>query len=97
MGNGLVGSEVGTALDGTDRNRALRAEYDALASAISGAPVIWQSASRSAYGEVVAGPLQNVGQYECRYYTHTVYIDGVREAAAGTSCRLPGGAWQLAL
>ncbi len=97
MGTGLVGSEVGTELDGTDRNRALRAEYDALEAAISGAPVLWQSASSGSYGEVVAGPLQNIGQYECRYYTHTMYIGGVRQAAAGTSCRMPGGAWSLAL
>jgi surface antigen len=97
MSNGLVGSEVGIGLADADRNRALRAEYDALEAAITGAPVVWQSPSGAAYGEVVAGPLQNIGQYECRYYTHTMYIGGVREAAAGTSCRIPGGAWALAL
>ncbi len=97
MSNGLVGSEVGTGLADADRNRALRAEYDALEATITGAPVVWQSSSGAAYGEVVAGPLQNIGQYECRYYTHTMYVGGVREAAAGTSCRIPGGAWALAL
>ncbi len=97
MGQGLVGSEVGTSLDGADRNRALKAEYDALEAPIAGAPVVWQSPSGSAYGEVIAGPMQNIGQYECRYYTHTIYVGGARQAAAGTSCRMPGGAWSLAL
>jgi surface antigen len=97
MGMGLVGSEIGLSLDAADRNRALRAEYDALETDVAGGRASWNNPAGTAYGEVTPGPIQIIGQYECRYYQHTLYVGGVREAASGTSCRLPGGAWNLAL
>ena len=90
---GVVGSSIGLSLSEADRNRALRAEYDALENGVAGAPVLWQGGARTIYGEVVPGPLYSVNQYECRDYTHTIYVDGVREAGRGTSCRVAGGPW----
>lgn len=90
---GVVGATIGFGLSGDDGQRALAAEYQALQQGAAGAPVLWQGSTPAVYGEVVPGALYTVNEYECRDYAHTIYVNGVREAGRGTSCRIGGGPW----
>lgn len=90
---GLIGNRIGAALDEQDRRRAMEAEYRALQYGPPEAPVVWRSPDSNVYGEVVPGNAYQRGGYDCRDYTHTVYIDGRPEVARGTACRQPDGTW----
>lgn len=90
---GVVGATIGFTLSGTDGQRALSAEYQALNEGVAGVPVLWQGSTSAVYGEVIPGPLYTINEYECRDYAHTIYVNGVREAGRGTSCRVGGGPW----
>jgi len=90
--SGLAGTAIGLDLSAKDRRAALAAEYRALEYGQTGAPIAWRG--RSVRGEVVAGPLYKVNDYDCRQYTHTITIKGKSETARGTACRAPDGAWQ---
>lgn len=90
---GVVGATIGFTLTGSDGQRALAAEYQALQEGVAGVPVLWQGATSGVYGEVIPGPLYTINEYECRDYAHTIYVNGVREAGRGTSCRTAGGPW----
>ncbi len=89
---GLAGTAIGLNLSAKDRRAALAAEYRALEYGLTGAPIVWRG--HSGRGEVVAGPLYKVNDYDCREYTHTITIKGKSETARGTACRAPNGAWQ---
>jgi surface antigen len=90
---GVVGATIGLSLNAEDRRRALEAEFRALEFGIPGAATLWNGVTPSVYGEVVPGPRYSVNEYECRDYTHTIYVGANREAGRGTSCRVAGGAW----
>ena len=40
------------------------------------------------------GPGYKVNTYDCRDYTHTIYISGQPQVARGTACRQPDGTWK---
>jgi len=90
---GVVGATIGFTLSGPDGQRALSAEYQALQEGVAGVPVLWQGSTSAVYGEVIPGPRYTINEYECRDYVHTIYVNGVREAGRGTSCRTAGGPW----
>ena len=90
---GLLGNVIGADLDAADRRAALDAEYRALEYGRPGAPVQWRGNSGH-YGDVVAGAQYRVNDYNCRDYTHTIYIDGEPQVARGTACRQTDGTWQ---
>ncbi len=91
---GFLGNALGSELDAADRQRAADAQYRALEYGRTGAPVEWRG-RRGRYGDVVAGSPYRVNDYNCRDFTHTIYIDGRPETARGTACKQPDGTWQV--
>jgi surface antigen len=90
---GILGGAIGASLDEADRQRAYAAEMQALQYGDPGAPVAWRNPDSGRYGTVVAGaPYQSSGR-GCREYTHTIYINGRPQTAAGVACRNPDGTW----
>ena len=90
---GFIGSAVGASLDEQDRQRAAQAQYQALEYGQSGQQVNWQNPDGHAYGYATPGPVYQVNNYNCRDYTHTIYINGQAEIARGTACRNADGTW----
>ncbi len=93
---GIVGSEIGRSLDEHERRLAIQAEYDALERGGSGRARVWRSERDDTYGEVVPSRPYRRGDYDCRDYTHTIYISGRPEVMRGTACRNPDGTWRAA-
>jgi surface antigen len=91
---GIVGSEIGRSMDRQDQMLAERAEFDAFEKGQSGRPVRWQNPDNGRYGDVVPMAAYRRGAYDCRDYTHTIYIDGRPQAMRGTACRNPDGTWR---
>lgn len=91
---GIVGSEIGRNLDKRDRELAQQAEYDAFEHGRSGAVTRWRDPDNGHYGEVVPSRPYRRAEQDCRDYTHTIYIDGRRQAMRGTACRNPDGTWR---
>lgn len=89
---GVLGGALGANLDAQDRQLASNAQYSAFNS---GRPTQWRGPQSGYYGSVQPGPAFNNGGYQCREYTHTVYIGGRPERAYGTACRQPDGSWQI--
>ncbi|MAY60935.1 MAG: hypothetical protein CML29_01875 [Rhizobiales bacterium] len=80
-------------LSKTDRLRALEAEYKALESAPGGLPVAWKSFDGRASGQVIAATPYQVGQQNCRQYTHSAVIRGQTVTGQGAACRNADGSW----
>ena len=93
---GVVGSEIGRSMDEHDRRLAQEAEYDALERGGSGRARIWRNERNGNYGEIVPSRPYRRGDYDCRDYSHTVYISGRPETMRGTACRNPDGTWRAA-
>ena len=93
---GVVGSEIGRSMDRQDRRLAEEAEYDALERGHSGRARVWRNERNGNYGEIVPYRPYRRGDYDCRDYTHTVYIDGRPQTMRGTACREPNGTWRSA-
>ena len=73
--------------------RALEAEYKALESAPGGLPVAWKSFDGRASGQVIAATPYQVGQQNCRQYTHSAVIRGQTVTGQGAACRNADGSW----
>jgi len=93
IAGGLIGGGIGRNLDQQSRSAALAAEYNALERGSPGQPVEWRGTGET-YGEVVPQQTYQVGSQNCRRYTHTIYVDGQPQQAAGTACRNADGTWQ---
>ncbi len=91
---GIVGSEIGRSMDKEDRDLAARAEYDAFERGPPGRPVRWHNRDNGRYGDIVPMASYRRDNYDCRDYTHTIYIDGRPQAMRGTACRNPDGTWR---
>jgi len=91
---GLIGGAIGRDLDERDRQLAYEAEYRALEYSRSGTPVAWRNPDNGRYGSVVTHAPYRMDGYDCRDYTHTIYIDGRPRTARGTACRQPDGTWR---
>lgn len=92
---GLAGGELGRGLKADDRRTALEAEFRTLEYGRTGMPIVWRGRS-GGRGEVVAGPLYQVNDYDCRDYAHTITTrKDETETARATACRRPGGEWRL--
>ncbi|MGK6315230.1 hypothetical protein [Neorhizobium sp. DT-125] len=87
---GIVG-RTGATLSGSDRSRALEAEYRALETTASGQTIPWKG--NDANGEVVVNAPYQVGTQNCRQYRHTVTVDGKEATARGAACRNSDGTW----
>lgn len=91
LGNGLLGSSAGQ-LTGSDRKKALEAEYRTLEYSPAGKVVSWSGAG-STSGDVMAAQPYQVGSQNCRQYTHSFTIAGAPHSARGTACRNADGSW----
>jgi surface antigen len=91
---GIIGHDIGRKLDQRDRMLAQQAELDGLERGPSGRPVRWRNPDNGRYGDFVPLEPYRRGAYDCRDFTHTVYIDGRPQAMRGTACRNPDGTWR---
>ncbi|MES5097503.1 hypothetical protein ABUK73_04660 [Agrobacterium sp. BA1120] len=87
---GIVGRS-GLQMDRSDFNKALEAEYQALETAPGGQAVTWGSGDTR--GEVVANAPYQVGNQNCRQYTHDLTVDGKQAKVRGAACRNANGTW----
>lgn len=90
---GLVSGELGKGLAEGARLRAVAAEYRALESAFGAPPATWSDERSGAVGEVIAAVPYRVGSQDCRAYTHSVTLKGIRQSASGSACRQADGSW----
>jgi len=88
---GGIVARTGVKLSRSETQRALEAEYRALEAAPGGQPVTWTSGENR--GEVVAAAPYQVGQQNCRQFTHKVVSGGRELQARGAACRNPNGTW----
>ncbi|GEO84393.1 MULTISPECIES: hypothetical protein [Alphaproteobacteria] len=88
---GGIVSRSGLKLTDSELQRALEAEYRALEAAPGGQPVAWTGQSVS--GQVVAAAPYQVGQQNCRQYTHKLNAKGRQIEARGAACRNSNGTW----
>lgn len=93
LNGGILPQNASNALTGPDRLRALEAEYQALEKAPLGQVIAWKSQSGGTAGEVSAGTPYQVGQQNCRQYTHTATIRGTPVKGQGAACRNDDGSW----
>ena len=93
LNGGVLPAGSMTNLSKSDRLRALEAKYKALESAPGGLPVAWKSFDGRASGQVIAATPYQVGQQNCRQYTHTATIGGQTVTGQGAACRDPDGSW----
>jgi surface antigen len=92
---GLLGSEIGKSLDRADQAYLGQTTYNALETGQSGQSAQWRNPDSGHYGTVTPQPAYQQGNYQCREYTQTIYVDGRSEQARGTACRQPDGSWQI--
>lgn len=88
---GGIVARSGLTLSGSDGQRALEAEYQALEAAPGGQPVVWEG--RGAKGSVVAAAPYQVGTQNCRQYRHTLEAADKQATVRGAACRNPDGTW----
>ncbi|MEM5494012.1 hypothetical protein [Hoeflea sp. AS16] len=93
LNGGILPPDAAGGLTGPDRLRALEAEYQALEKASLGQVVAWKSQTSGTAGEVSAGTPYQVGQQNCRQYTHKATIRGVPVTGQGAACRNDDGSW----
>jgi surface antigen len=87
---GIVGRS-GLQMDRRDFNKALEAEYRALETAPGGQAVMWGEDDTK--GEVIANAPYQVGNQNCRQYTHSLTVDGKQAKVRGAACRNADGTW----
>lgn len=92
--DGLASAELSKTVGFFNRSKALRAEYQALEYGATGAPVSWNGGGIRR-GNVIPGPIYQVNTFDCRDYSHTVFVEADATVAKGTACRQPDGSWKL--
>lgn len=93
LNGGILPQEAASTLSRPERLRALEAEYQALEKTPGGQSVAWASPFGGASGEVKAGTPYQVGQQNCRQYTHSAQINGTPVTGRGAACRNSDGSW----
>ena len=96
LAGAMIGNSVGASLDRADRAYAYRAQQEAHSAPV-GSTISWNN-PKSGHGGAVTptrdGYDRRTGAY-CREYQTTIWVDGEEQAAYGTSCQQPDGAWQI--
>lgn len=93
LNGGILPPQAVSTLSRADRLRSLEAEYEALEKTPGGQTVAWNSPVGGNSGRVTAGTPYQVGQQNCRQYTHTAEIGGVPMTGRGAACRNLDGSW----
>ena len=87
----LIGTEIGGSLDAADAACA----QQALETADTGRPVVWNNPDQGAqYAMVPTRTYESAGTY-CREYTTRASVGGRTQEAYGTACRQPDGSWRI--
>lgn len=92
--DGLATEQLKDAIGFGDRSKALRTEFQALEYGATGAPVSWTGWG-GRRGNVIPGPIYQVNSFDCRDYSHTIFVEDEARVAKGTACRQPDGSWRL--
>ncbi|MCY0094455.1 hypothetical protein [Hoeflea ulvae] len=93
LNGGILPQGASSSLTQPDRLRALEAEYQALEKTPLGQKVAWTGQAGGTAGEVSAGTPYQVGQQNCRQYTHKATIGGASVTGQGAACRNEDGSW----
>ncbi len=93
LNGGILPQGAARGLSKPDKLRALEAEYQALEKTPLGQKVAWAGQAGGAAGEVSAGTPYQVGQQNCRQYTHKAMINGAPVTGQGAACRNQDGSW----
>jgi surface antigen len=93
LNGGILPENAAAGLSRAEKLRALEAEYQALEKTPHGQKVAWASPIGGASGQVTAGTPYQVGQQNCRQYTHEAQIAGTPVTGRGAACRNPDGSW----
>jgi surface antigen len=89
----FLGPRIAKALDDAAEVSAAAAQYRALETAQTGAPITWLHGH--VYGTVTPGPYVSVaGESRCRTYSHVIYIKSRPEVARSVACRQADGTWK---
>lgn len=88
------GPEAKAVLDAADQRAFADAEFRALDSGASGAPVAWRNPGTGHSGEVTPGDSYHVNTRECRGFTSTVNLGGQPQTSRATACKQPDGTWR---
>jgi surface antigen len=83
---GVLSGALGQSLSEKDRETAMAAQQEAIAS---GARKSWRG-ERGAYGFIAPGPENGA----CRDYTHKIFVNGRPQEAKGQACR-ENGEWRI--
>jgi surface antigen len=83
---GVIGGAAGQALTEKDREIAIAAQQDAIASGVRKS---WRG-EKGAYGFVTPGAENGA----CRDYTHKVFVNGRPQEGKGQACR-ENGEWRI--
>jgi surface antigen len=86
--SGVIAGAALASLSDSDRERGFKAQVDALET---GKRTTWRS-EKTAFGFVEPG---SDGIGGCRAYSHTVYLDGRAQRAAGQGCKQADGSWSF--
>jgi surface antigen len=95
--NGLIGAQIGAALDSADRQALQTSTANALENSLPNQVLPWRNPTSGNYGTVTPGPVQQVasGQY-CRDFQQTVIVGGREQQGHGRACRQQDGTWHMA-
>jgi surface antigen len=93
---GLAGGAIGNYLDNQDKEQALKAQQQALASNKSGQTTTWSNPDTGHSGTYTPTNTYTTADGKtCRDYTQTVVINGKEEKATGTACKMADGTWRV--
>ena len=93
---GLAGGAVGNMLDNDDKEAALKAQQQSLASTPDGKTTSWTDPSDGHTGTYTPKNTYTTKDGKiCRDYQQTVTINGKQETATGTACRMADDTWRV--
>ena len=93
---GIAGGAVGNMLDNEDKEAALKAHQQSLASSPDGQTTSWTDPSDGHTGTYTPKNTYTTSDgLTCRDYEQTVTIDGRSETAIGTACKTADGSWRV--
>ncbi len=93
---GLGGGAIGSLIDDSDKEQAVRAQQQALAENTDGQSSAWTDPTDGHSGTYTPqNTYTSADGRTCRDYQQTVTIDGKTETATGTACKQADGSWRV--
>ncbi len=93
---GLAGGAIGNMLDNNDKDAALKAQQQSLENNTSGQATAWNNPDSGNSGSYTpTNTYQTQDGKDCRDFQQTITIDGKKETATGSACRMANGTWQV--